>query len=77
MNSFDIDKAAAYLRQLSPQDFAAFGVDHVAYVRPVTVDGAPAFSVHAADGTPLTVLPEREVAFATVRQNDMEPLSVH
>ena len=77
MNSFDIDKAAAYLRKLSPQDFAAFGVDHVAYVRPVTVDDAPAFSVHAADGTPLTVLPDRDVAFATVRQNDMEPLSVH
>ena len=77
MNSFDIDKAAAYLRQLSPQDFATFGLDHVAYVRPGTVDDAPAFSVHAADGTPLTVVSERDVAFATVRQNDMEPLSVH
>ena len=77
MNSFDIDKAAAYLRQLSPQDFATFGLDHVAYVRPVTVNGVAAFSVHAADGTPLTVLPQRDTAFATVRQNDMEPLSVH
>lgn len=77
MNSFDTDKAAAFLRQLSPQDFATFGLDHVAYVRPVTFDDAPAFSVHAADGTPLTVLAERDVAFATVRQNDMEPLSVH
>lgn len=77
MNSFDTDKAATFLRQLSPQDFASFGLDHVAYVRPVTVDDALAFSVHAADGTPLTVLAERDVAFATVRQNDMEPLSVH
>ncbi|AWK87731.1 DUF1150 family protein [Azospirillum thermophilum] len=65
------------LRQLSPQDFAAFGVDHVAYVRPVTVNGVTAFSIHAADGTPLTVLPKQDVAFAAVRQNDMEPLSVH
>ncbi|WP_448202793.1 DUF1150 family protein [Azospirillum sp. sgz302134] len=72
-----LNDAAAVLRLLSPQDFAAFGVDHVAYVRPVEVDGNPAFSVHAADGTPLTVLAERDVAFATVRQNDMEPLSVH
>lgn len=65
------------LRQLSPQDFATFGVDHVAYVKPVTVEGAAAFAIHAADGTPLTVLPARDVAYATVRQNDMEPLSVH
>lgn len=72
-----LQEAAAILRHLSPQDFAAFGVDHVAYVRPVVVEGTPAFSVHAADGTPLTVLPERAVAVATIRQNDMEPLSVH
>lgn len=67
----------AILRQLSPKDFAAFGVDHVAYVKPVTVDGSAAFAIHAADGTPLTVLPAREVAWAAVRQHDMEPLSVH
>lgn len=71
------NKATAMLRQLSPQDFAAFGVDHVAYVRPVTIEGVDAFSVHAADGTPLTVLPKRDVAFAAIRQNDMEPLSLH
>lgn len=71
------NKATAILRQLSPQDFAAFGVDHVAYVRPVTVNGVGAFSVHAADGTPLTVLPKLDVAFAAIRQNDMEPLSLH
>ena len=65
------------IRQLSPEDFAAFGVDHVAYVKPVTVNGVAAFAVHAADGTPLTVLPDREVASAAVRQNDLEPVSVH
>ncbi|MBP2228245.1 DUF1150 family protein [Azospirillum agricola] len=67
----------AQLSHLSPQDFAAFGLGHVAYVRPVEVDGETAFSIHAADGTPLSVMPERDVAFAAVRQNDMEPLSVH
>lgn len=72
-----MDTMFAHLRQLSTQDFATFGVDHVAYVRRVDVAGVPAFSIHAADGTPLSVLPERDVAFAAVRQNDMEPLSVH
>ena len=41
------------------------------------VDGVSAFAVHAADGTQVTVLPNREVALATVRQHDLEPLSVH
>ncbi len=72
-----MDTMFAHLRQLSTQDFAAFGVDHVAYVRPVVVEGEAAFSIHAADGTPLSVMPQRDVAFAAVRQNDMEPLSVH
>ena len=67
----------AQLRQLSTQDFASFGVDHLAYIRPVEVEGVAAFSIHAADGTPLSVLPQRDIAFAAVRQNDMEPLSVH
>ena len=39
--------------------------------------GAPGYTVHAADGTQIALLPDREVAFATVRQNDLEPVSVH
>jgi hypothetical protein len=65
------------LRQLSAQDFASFGLDHVAYVRPVTVHGIDAFAVYAADGTQLSVLPELQAAFSAIVQNDMEPVSVH
>jgi hypothetical protein len=49
----------------------------LAYVKPVLVDGVSAFAVHAADGTQITVLPDREIALATLRQHDLEPLSVH
>ena len=62
---------------LSAQDFAAFGVDLLAYVKPVTLDGNPGFSIHAADGTPLTVVVGRAAAFATIRRHEMEPVSVH
>lgn len=68
---------APTLRQLIIQDFASFGVNHIAYVRPIIVQDAEVFSVHAADGTPLTVLPARDVAFAAIRQHEMEPVSVH
>ena len=65
------------IRQITPQDLAALGVSDIAYVRPATVDGQRVFVVHAADGAELAVLPTRESAIAAVRQNDMEPLSVH
>jgi len=65
------------LRQLSTQDFASFALGDVAYVRPVEMDGTTAFAIHAADGTPLSVVADRELAFAAIVQNDMEPVSVH
>ena len=68
---------AIFLRHLSPRDFATFGMNHIAYVKPVEVKGAKGFAIHAADGTPITVLPRRDDAFAAIRQNDLEPVSVH
>ena len=65
------------IRQMSSRELALFGMQDLAYEKPVVVDGASAFAVHAADGTQVTVLPNREVALATVRQHDLEPLSVH
>jgi len=36
-----------------------------------------AFAVHAADGTQMAVIADRDIAFAVVRQHELEPLSVH
>jgi hypothetical protein len=65
------------IRHMSSRELALFGMQDLAYVKPVLVDGVTAFAVHAADGTQVTVLPDREIALATVRQHDLEPLSVH
>ncbi len=65
------------VRDISRQDFAALGVHDVAFVKPVDVHGETAYSIHAADGTEMGVVDDREVAFAAVRQHDLEPLSVH
>jgi len=65
------------IRHMSSRELALFGMQDLAYVKPVLVDGVAAFAVHAADGTQVTVLPNREIALATVRQHDLEPLSVH
>ena len=65
------------IRQMSSRELALFGMQDLAYVKPVLVDGVTAFAVHAADGKQVTVMPDREIALATVRQHDLEPLSVH
>jgi hypothetical protein len=71
MNEFE------HIRHMTSRELALFGMQDLAYVKPVLVDGVTAFAVHAADGTQVTVLPDREIALATVRQHDLEPLSVH
>jgi hypothetical protein len=64
-------------RQLSEYDLAMLGMQHLAYVKQVRVNDVTAYAVHAADGTQIAVLPDRDIAVATVRQHDLEPLSVH
>ncbi len=65
------------LREMSSTDFAAFGLQELAYVKQVEMSEQPVYAIHGADGTALTAASSREIAFALVRQNDLEPLSVH
>ncbi|NCC20960.1 MAG: DUF1150 family protein [Alphaproteobacteria bacterium] len=68
--------AREILKNLSARDFLSFGVQQIAYVRPVRVDEKTAWSVHAADGTPLTVLDSLDIAEALIRHNELEPVTV-
>ncbi len=61
----------------TPESLALFGLETMAYVRPVVVNGRHLHVIHAADGTPLTIVTGRELALATIRQNEMQPASVH
>jgi hypothetical protein len=65
------------LRYISPQEFALLGMQDVAYVKRVVVNDEPAFAICAADGTQVALLADRDLAWATVRQHEMEPMSVH
>ena len=64
--------------QITAAEFAALGLEYIAYVKPVVLDdGRTAHAIHAADGQEILTVEDRDIAFATVRQNDLEPLSVH
>jgi hypothetical protein len=65
------------IKQMSANELALLGAQDLAYIKRVVVDGTLGYAVHAADGTEIAVLPDRDLAFATVRQHDLEPVSVH
>jgi hypothetical protein len=69
--------SAQVLRNLSARDFALLGNQEIAYLRPVILNGARAFSIHAADGTPIGAAPSAQLAAAAIRQHEMEPALVH
>ncbi len=65
------------VRNLSPADLGWLGMQQVAYVKPVIVNGAHAFAIHAADGTPMAVAQDFGVAIAAIVQHEMVPAQVH
>ena len=66
-----------HLKKLSPQDFLSYGVQNIAYVREIHVDGRDGCEVHAADGTPLSVMDSLEEALHIIRHNDLESAILH
>ncbi len=75
--SSDVNQAAVALRELSVQDWARFGVQEIAYIRPVVVNGEKAVSIHAADGTPIGAAPTAELAIAAIEQHELAAVRVH
>ncbi len=66
-----------YPRVMSERALAILGLRDLAYVTRVVVDGKHVYSIHAADGTMIDVMDDRDLAVAAVRQYDLEPVSVH
>lgn len=72
-----LEKREIPKNRMKPHEFGNLGIENVAYIKTVIVDGQKLHSIHAADGSPLTVVSDRNLAFATVSQHDMLPMSVH
>ncbi len=65
------------IRHLTVEQLAGLGVSQIAYVKPVMMNGAVAFAIHAADGTPMAIADNRDVAVASIRQHEMLATLVH
>jgi hypothetical protein len=65
------------IRHITAAQLAQLGMQQVAYVKQVVVNGNQGFAIHAADGTPMAVAGNREVAIAAIMQHEMVPAQVH
>jgi hypothetical protein len=65
------------IRHLSTADLGRLGVSQIAYVKPVVMNGARAFAIHAADGTPMAVAEDQMSALAAIVQHEMVAALVH
>ena len=65
------------IRHLSSDQLARLGVQQIAYVKAVMMNGTVAYAIHAADGTPMAVAGDRDVAIAAVHQHEMLVSLVH
>jgi hypothetical protein len=65
------------IRDLTMRELEALGISQVAYVKSVVIDGEPVFAIHAADGTPMALTEDRDVAVAAILQHEMVPALVH
>lgn len=65
------------VRHISTEQLAQLGVSQIAYVKPVMMNGAKAYAIHAADGSPMAVAEDRDLAVAAIIQHEMVATLVH
>jgi hypothetical protein len=65
------------IRHISTAQLAQLGMQQIAYVKPVVLNGEQGFAIHAADGTPMALADNRELAVAAIVQHEMIPAQVH
>ncbi|MEJ1974687.1 MAG: DUF1150 family protein [Acetobacteraceae bacterium] len=65
------------VRQMTPDQLQQLGLSQLAYVKPVILNGAAVFAIHGADGAPMAVVEDRDLALAAIVQHEMIPALVH
>jgi len=66
-------------QSLTLDDLLTVGMNQVAYIRTIDSDDkeTPEFSVHAADGTQISIMDSYDMALAAVKMSDLFPVTLH
>ncbi len=65
------------IRHMSAEQLGQLGLSQIAYVKPVMMNGARAYAIHAADGSPMAVAGDQGLAVAAIIQHEMAAALVH
>jgi len=65
------------IRNLTQAQLAQLGMADLAYVKPVWMNGTTAFAIYAADGSPMAMAADCDLAIAAIVQHEMCPALVH
>lgn len=72
-----VTKDSDLLKDLTPKQFLGVGLNQIAYIRAIPAgDDESVFSIHAADGTQLTIAPSYHEAVAAARDGDLHPVTL-
>jgi hypothetical protein len=77
MTQKEQNNSSLILKNINSRDFLTFGIHNVAYVKPVIVENKMAYAIHAADGTPLSVMGDFSAAVGLILNNELEPVTLH
>ena len=61
---------------MASQDFANWGTESVAYLKPEHEDGIAGYAIYSADGQHLAFVEDRNYAKALVLENELVPVYV-
>ena len=64
-------------RRMTRAELRKLGLPRLVYLRCGSVDGQPAYAIHAADGTAMAVVEELDIAIELAAANDMTFVAVH
>ena len=65
------------VRHITPDQLQQLGLSQIAYVKPIMLNGSAMFAIHGADGSPMAVADDRDLAVAAIKQHEMIPTLVH
>ena len=73
----DLVTGSIDIRHLTDDQLMQLGIADLAYVKPVMLNGQVAFAIHAADGSPMAMAADCDLAVAAIVQHEMQPALVH
>lgn len=62
---------------LNNKELLNIGLQDFVYVRPLSFDDKELYAIHAADGTPLSIMDSLETAMDKISQSDLEAVTLH